>query len=436
MKKKPNLLLVFGLTCAMLSGCNNNTIDELKIEPTQIDLNENNQIKLKLISKDLSHSIELDTEEPTSTNSIEKKDIETKEDSTLISIGMTHEIASSKNLTLEEKNAILKQIEEYKITDKDSLNNLVELIDNNIASFDLRERDLIIKKYMLSLYDSMNNLNSILSVIGYDLEYVVKTYHISVNDKTSIESIPNTYGTVKGFLLEVKDKGFFINSINKNKDFYIDLDLAHLSEKYEDYISQSMLSYIEFNNYEMNNTLSLSKSNTYDLDEISNRINTLSQGLEFDKQNNYILVDKYTSSLNYYYQLLLGLSHTQFVNSKNVFNDDIINKYKEIQAANPDTMLADVLEKIILAIETNEKVYDDNIKVMVNEYVNSLIYTKEITNAINSDINSKYVILETEKEEVSKETKDNTKDNTKNNTKNNVKNNVKKETKNSSKDTK
>ena len=106
------------------------------------------------------------------------------------------EIAQKRVLTDTQKNKILKQIGDFKVTNKESLNNLIQLIDDNIASFDLRERDLMIKKYILSLYDLMNNLNSILSVIGYDLEQVVKDYDIKVNDKTITDEI-------KDFLLIV-----------------------------------------------------------------------------------------------------------------------------------------------------------------------------------------------------------------------------------------
>jgi hypothetical protein len=249
----------------------------------------------------------------------------------------------------------------------------------------------------------MNNLNSILGVVGYDLETVVETYNISVNDKTSIESIPNNYGTVKGFLLEVKEKGFFMNSLNDNKDFYIDLDLSNFLEKYRDYISPSMIAYIEFNNYEMNNTTLLSSNNLYDLDEIVTRINMLEDGLKLDEEYYNIMIDKYTSSLVYYYQLLLGLSHTQFVDSTNTFNEEILEKYIEIQEANEDTTIADVLEKTTLAIEANEMVYSDELKTMVGDYLNSLIYTSETTKAIEDTLNAKFQLLE-EPEEVEEET--------------------------------
>ena len=410
MKKVLSLMLISTLSLSLVA-CNKN--DKINIDETEVDI-EGEMPEVQIIAKDASHKIEVETEEEVSKESKESKQVEVassqdEELDTFLSTGMQNKISPKRTLSNDEKNEILKQIGDFKVTNKESLNNLVKLIDENIASFDLRERDLMIKKYILSLYDLMNNLNSVLSVIGYDLEQVVNDYDIKVNDKTSIETIPNEYGTVKGFLLEVKDKGFFINSLNKNKDFYLDLDLGNVLTKYKEYISSSMDSYISFNNYEMNNTsLLLDSSNNYNLDEIINRIKMLTDGLELDKQNNYIMVDKYLSSLTYYYQLLLGLSHNQFVDvSTNEFNSSILEKYTTLQEENKDTIIGDILEKTILSINTNNMIYDNDLKSMINDYVNSLIYTDEIKNVINTDINSKYALLNNEENTIEETTETN-----------------------------
>lgn len=396
-----------GIMILAFAGCGNAARDE--IETASLDIDENAMIldyetpSVMTIAKDASHQIEVEAETEASTATKEAREAVEDIASTSNTIEKASKIEDAKVMSKDEKNKVLKSIDNRKVTNKEELDDLVTLIDSNIASFDLRERDMMIKKYINSLYDLMNNLNSILGVVGYDLETVVETYNISVNDKTSIESIPNNYGTVKGFLLEVKEKGFFMNSLNDNKDFYIDLDLSNFLEKYRDYISPSMIAYIEFNNYEMNNTTLLSSNNLYDLDEIVTRINMLEDGLKLDEEYYNIMIDKYTSSLVYYYQLLLGLSHTQFVDSTNTFNEEILEKYIEIQEANEDTTIADVLEKTTLAIEANEMVYSDELKTMVGDYLNSLIYTSKTTKAIEDTLNAKFQLLE-EPEEVEEET--------------------------------
>lgn len=404
LKRFISLILVGCLSFSLIGCTNQNEFNNTEvIEETEIG---EEMPKLQIIAQDAQHKINIDTQDNIDTKNDDillesefeknkaKKIVEDNSE-TFTSKEVKDEIAKKRELTDTQKNKILKQIGDFKVTNKESLNNLIKLIDDNIASFDLRERDLIIKKYILSLYDLMNNLNSILSVIGYDLEQVVMDYDIKVNDKTSIESIPNEYGTIKGFLLEVKDKGFFINSLNQNKDFYLDLDLGNVLTKYKEYISPSMNSYISFNNYEMNNTaLLLDDSNNYNLDEIINRIKMLNDGLNLDKDNNYIMVDKYLSSLTYYYQLLLGLSHNQFIDvSNNNFDSNILEKYKTLQKKNKDSSIGDILEKTILAIEKNKMVYDDDLKSMINDYVNSIIYNDNIKKVLNTDANSKYTLL-------------------------------------------
>lgn len=393
MKKIIKLIVISLFLVTSLVACSTNLeTSESEEELLLVD----NSLKVDIIAKENPHEINIET---TETTQVETREIENvkNEDNTnndLLTTGMQNEISLKKELSIEEKNSILKTVDEFVVTDKESLKELVLIIDENIASFELRERDLLIRKYVLSLYDLMNNLNSVLSVIGYDLETVVSEYKINVNDKNSIQSIPDKYGTVKGFLLEVKDKGFFINSLNNNS-FYLDLDLGNILEKYKDYISPSMNEYLNFNNYEMHNTMTLSETNTYNLEELANRINTLSLGLEVDKNNNYVMVDKYTSSLKYYYNLLLGLSHSQFVDNNNMFNGDILNMYKTLQTKYKDTTLGSVLEKTILVIEASENVYDENIKLMIDEYLNSLIYTQEIQDTLNNNTYNKYVILNT-----------------------------------------
>lgn len=392
MKKITGIILISLFLITSLVACSNNNESENNNELLLVD----DSLKVDVIGKENPHEIEIKTTETTPIETKDVENIETEDiNNDLLTTGMQNKITSKKELSVEEKNSILKIVDEFVVTDKETLKELVLIIDENIASFELRERDLLIRKYVLSLYDLMNNLNSVLSVIGYDLETVVSEYKINVNDKNSIQSIPDKYGTVKGFLLEVKDKGFFINSLNNNTSFYLDLDLGNVLEKYKDYISPSMNEYLNFNNYEMHNTMTLSETNTYNLEELANRINTLSLGLEVDKNNNYVMVDKYTSSLKYYYNLLLGLSHSQFVDNNNMFNGDILNMYKTLQTKYKDTTLGSVLEKTILVIEASENVYDENIKLMIDEYLNSLIYTQEIQDTLNNNTYNKYVILNT-----------------------------------------
>lgn len=387
MRRYLAFLMFFSLMICCI-GCSNSTLENslssntTETMPQVMLIGENNPNKIE-VETELSTEIIEDTSEIAVVEEIQ----------VITNNNIKNEISPKKELTLEEKNKILKEINEYTITNTEDLNNLVLLIDENIASFDLRERDLMVKKYIIESFNQMNNLNAILAVIGFDLETVVEKYDINVNDKVSINTIPDSYGSVKGFLLEVKDKGFFINSINENKEFYLDLDLNNVLEKYRDYISPSMIAYIEFNNYEMNNAMSFTETNSYDLDEIVTRINMLEDGMELDSKYNYVMIEKYTASLQYYYQLLLGLSHNHFVTTDNIFKTNIKNKYSVVITNNTDTTVATVLDKTLLVLETNDNIFDDNIKSMLNEYITSIIFTEDILNVLELQINNKYEVL-------------------------------------------
>lgn len=408
MNRQLKFLFPFMIITICLTGCNNHKYEmneEFEIANDAELLVDNQVEKLEYwtITKDKNHSFNIPKNEINDEEVIEEETSEkTSEFETLIglanvanvessnysSIGISNKIAEKQTLTIQQKNEILKQIDECNVTNKETLYDLIYLIDSNISSFDQRERDLMVKKYMLSLYSLMNNLNSVLEVVGYDLENAVNEFNININDKASIETLPDTYGVVKGFLLEVKSKGFFVNSNGDNEGFYLDLDLGNMIDKYNEYISPSFIKYIEFNNYEMNNILS-----DYNIEEIANRIKMLEDGMRLDKKNHYVVSDRYVTSITYYYQILLGLSHNNFVDANNKFNQKILNEYSELKAS--ETTM-DILNKMTLAIQANDMIYDETVKELVYDYMNSKIYSDELIGVFDNKNTYKYAIVSEE----------------------------------------
>lgn len=402
-KKISFLFSIITLT-ACLAGCNSSVTEETFIvedEAETITYNEVEKFEYWTISKNKSISThEEETSEDTTEallfqakNTLENMEkvvniSKTMESSNFSKMGISNKIAEKRELTDEEKNEILKQIDECTVTNKESLYDLIYLIDSNIASFDQRERDLMVKKYMLSLYSLMNKMNSVLEVVGYDLENAVNEYNININDKISIETLPDTYGTVKGFLLEVKEKGFFVNSNGENEGFYLDLDLGNMIDKYNSFISSSMVKYMEFNNYEMNNILS-----DYNIEEIANRIKMLESGMRIDRHSNYVITDRYISSITYYYQILLGLSHNHFTGTNDRFKQSVLDEYVELNASETTK---DILNKMTLAIQTNDMIYDDEVKELVYDYMNSKIYSDEIIGVFDNKNTYKYELVSEE----------------------------------------
>lgn len=394
MKKKYFILCIICIM-GILYGCASNP-KELVLDKTQVAISYEKVESLDywIIGKDLIHDNKDKIKKEMTVQDLSPKETasprqKTEEQNTVKTVLSNNtQIQEKKDLTKEEMNEILKKIDNYNNSNDEETITTVEfvtLIDENIASFEQRERDLMIKKYMTSYYGVMNDLNSILQVIGYDLEEAVKEYDINVNDKKSIAILPDSYGTVRGFLIEVKDKGLFVNNNGNNEGFYIDLDLGNMLDKYRDYISPSLIAYMKFNNYEMNNILV-----DYDIEEIAKRIKMLEEGMQKDKLNHYIMADRYISSITYYYQLLLGLSHSNFTEKGEIFKQSVLEQYANVKGS---STLTDILNKTTLAIQTNEMVYDDKVKELVLDYVNSKIYTDELNGILDNENTYKYKIM-------------------------------------------
>ncbi|EGT3643031.1 TPA: hypothetical protein UL242_002403 [Clostridioides difficile] len=206
---------------------------------------------------------------------------------------------------------------------------------------------------------------------------------MNVNDEASFNSIPKEHATIKGFLQEVKSKGFSLEAGNKNSNYTITVNLEKVNEKYGKYISESLKRYLEFNNYEINSNIQVIDDNkkTVNLDEVIKRIKKIEAGMDIDKKQSYEFADKWTSSLEYYYNILFGISHNYFIETE-YFNSNILKQYKDIIESNKNTDMSKKLSKVVNVLEKNNRKFDSNTKVQIENIINE-IYTKDIKDAIN-----------------------------------------------------
>ncbi|WP_014466342.1 hypothetical protein [Clostridioides difficile] len=201
--------------------------------------------------------------------------------------------------------------------------------------------------------------------------------------KLLFNSIPKEHATIKGFLQEVKSKGFSLEAGNKNSNYTITVNLEKVNEKYGKYISESLKRYLEFNNYEINSNIQVIDDNkkTVNLDEVIKRIKKIEAGMDIDKKQSYEFADKWTSSLEYYYNILFGISHNYFIETE-YFNSNILKQYKDIIESNKNTDMSKKLSKVVNVLEKNNRKFDSNTKVQIENIINE-IYTKDIKDAIN-----------------------------------------------------
>lgn len=285
-------------------------------------------------------------------------------------------------LTEKEKTEVMNSIMEFSREEKEDLNELDKLISENIELFNQTEKDEIINTYLMNMYSFSDDLGNKLYTIGYELDDVVKNYEVDVINPSTYAKIPNEHATVKGFLTEVNEEGFALKRDDENSPFYIDINLQKVLDKYGDYMSKSLREYVEFNVYEMNEPEFIDiEKEEINIDEVVNRILKIEKGMETDKAQNYEFIDKWTSSLEYYYDVLFGLSHEYFVSSEFI-KEDILKKYEEIVKENQGTKLAKDTEKVIEILKGNDKKVDNKTMGEIIDYVQGTIYTDEVKDVI------------------------------------------------------
>lgn len=287
-----------------------------------------------------------------------------------------------KDLSEEQKTEIRNEILLFSPEENGEFADLDKLVSENIQYFTQEQKDEIIETYIDNLYLFASDLSDKLYFVGYELEDVVEQYKIDIVDHKTYKKIPDSHAMVRGLLEELKEEGFTLESEGNNSGYYVVVDLDKVLSKFGNHMSKSLKSYLEFNVFELtnDNIIDYDKS-LVNLEEVANRIITLEKGLEIDKAQNYQFVDKWTSSLEEYYNILFGMSHDYFVSS-DYLKADIFKEYKALAEKHKDTQLAEMLNKVINILEDNGKNFDEVTKEKIRQVVKS-IYTEDITNAIN-----------------------------------------------------
>lgn len=266
-----------------------------------------------------------------------------------------------KNLTEQEKIEILNTIKTYNVEDKSKLTELEKLIDDNISYYSEDEIDIMINKYSSAMYVSLDSLNNVLYMIGYDIEDVIKDYGVDPSNPSTYKKIPDKYATVRGFLEELHTKGFILSYSELNQSYVIKLDNKELLDKYGKYVSKSLSKLLEFNSYEDENLPPINDTEkTIDLDEVAKRIVMIEDGIKVDEKQDYDYIVSWISAETNYYDLLIGNGYDGYYVANDYLKEDILTKYKELQTKYKDKQLGTVLEKVIQFYTDNGKKADSN----------------------------------------------------------------------------
>lgn len=282
-------------------------------------------------------------------------------------------------LSDSEKTKVLNDIKLFKVDATHPLSDMESTISKNIGAFDEKDKDEIVSQYISQMYTNSSDLDKKLSTIGFELEDVLKKDEtIKVTDEKTWSKIPATNATVKGFLEETKAEGFTLEKNADTSNYKLSVDNKKIIDKYGKDMSASLKQYLELNVYEETApSLGDQEKKTVDLDEVAKRIIMVEKGLETDASQNHAHIDKWMSSSDYYYYILLGLSHDFFVTS-DYLNDDILSKYKELAEKNSGTKLAEILNKVVDIYTASNRKVDTDVTAKIEKAVTDSLYTQDI----------------------------------------------------------
>lgn len=299
----------------------------------------------------------------------------------LSTTGLMFGCSNSSTLTEKEKTEVLNSIILYEKDANGQLSDLDKLITKNIKSFNQEEKDMAIESYTQNVFAFVNDLNTKLYTVGYELESVIKKYDVDIYNSNTFSKIPKEHAMVKGFLEELNHEGFTLEWNKDYKSYTIQIDYQEILDKYSSHMSKSLKSFIEYNRYEVEkaNVFDVEKE-TVNLKEVASMILKAEEGLALDKEQGYPYVDNWMSVLDYYYKLFFGITHDYFVSSDYI-KSDILDSYKEIAKENEGTQLAEKINEVLTHFDENGKNFDKISKVKVSEIVKG-IFTDEIMNAI------------------------------------------------------
>lgn len=259
-------------------------------------------------------------------------------------------------------------------------------LEKFIEKADDSEKEAYITYYVQGLYKSASDLEEKLGVLGYDLEDIIVENKITELTYKNFTKASDEYATAKGFVKEVENEGFFLSRNVSTNLLTINVELENILNKYGKYMTKSLKSYYELNNYE--NKTAFFNDNSINIDEVANRIIKIEDGLKVDKESEYKHIDKWMTSYNYYYEILFGIGHEYYLSS-GYYKEDVVAKYKELAEKYKDRELGKNLSSIVEVLEADNNKNSTAVSSKAEEIINSKLTANdnEIQKALES-INS------------------------------------------------
>ncbi len=216
------------------------------------------------------------------------------------------------------------------LADRKSAEDIETEINKKIKQLDTQYSSDVINAYIFALYQENSNMLNKVTMEQGDLDEIAKKLNIDVTNKKNISKIED--GVIKGLLQDIDKRHLILKK--EGKQYYISVDINYVLSKYGKYMADDLKAFTEFRKKEESKNVFNSENETFDIEEIANRIVFIEK--ELPKWKNSQFKENWNGQQEYYYSILFSLNH-DFFKDGDKLNNAIKNKFEKAIKDNPDT---------------------------------------------------------------------------------------------------
>ena len=269
---------------------------------------------------------------------------------------------------------ISERIEEFR---EDYLNLLerdvkgaVDLLDENIGTFDKLEATKGVEALLFYLNNNLNDTSKYIKYIEL-IEYGVEA-NVEIKDidafynNTPDTHIKDIYTSLNDNLYMIRNKG---DSFNITDSSYVDIDYDKILGKYKDYIYDDLIALIEY--YKVEKVFIYDdKLNELIFEDVLSNIVKLEEIIEKYPDSAYL--DEFKNNLDYNYQIYFGAANDGlgvFDGEGNIY-ENALKHYKSAIDKNISVNIITKIEKYLEALKDEGYKNTDNFKVFLLNFTN------------------------------------------------------------------
>ena len=269
---------------------------------------------------------------------------------------------------------ISKRIEEFR---EDYLNLLerdvkgaVDLLDENIGTFDKLEATKGVEALLFYLNNNLNDTSKYIKyieLIEYGVEANVEIKDIDAFYNNAPDNhIKDIYASLNNNLYMIRNKG---DSFNITDSSYVDIDYDKILEKYKDYIYDDLIALIEY--YKVENVFIYDdKLDELIFEDVLSNIVKLEEIIEKYPDSAYL--DEFKNNLDYNYQIYFGAANDGFgvFDGEGNIYENALKHYKSVIDKNINVNIITRIDEYLKALKDEGYKNTDNFKVFLLDFTN------------------------------------------------------------------